>query len=37
VIAELPLASIAHGDYVLELTISAAAATEQTWTAFRVR
>lgn len=37
VIAELPLASIAHGDYVLELTISAAGATEPTWTAFRVR
>lgn len=37
IVAELPLASIAHGDYVLELTINAAATTEQTWTAFRVR
>jgi VWFA-related protein len=37
VVAQLPLASIAHGDYVLELTVSAAATTEQLWTAFRVR
>ena len=37
VIAELPLASLAHGDYVLELTMSAGASGEQTWTAFRVR
>jgi VWFA-related protein len=37
VVTQLPLASIAHGDYVLELTISAASTTEQTWTAFRVR
>ena len=37
VVSELPLASLAHGDYVLELTVTAGAATEQKFTAFRVR
>jgi len=37
VIAELPLTALAHGDYVLELTVAAGAATEQKFTAFRVK
>jgi hypothetical protein len=37
VVAELPLASLAHGDYVLELAVSAGSTTEQKLTAFRVK
>jgi VWFA-related protein len=37
VVSELPLASLAHGDYVLELMVTAGAATETKFTAFRVR
>jgi hypothetical protein len=37
VVADLPLASLAHGDYVLELTVSAGTASEQTFTGFRVK
>jgi VWFA-related protein len=37
IVAEPPLASMAHGDYVIELTITAGSTTEQRFTAFRVR
>ena len=37
VVSELPLTSLAHGDYVLELTVTAGGATEKNFTAFRVR
>jgi VWFA-related protein len=37
VVAELPLTALAHGDYVLEVTVTAGSATQKTDTAFRVR
>jgi VWFA-related protein len=37
IVAEPPLASMAHGDYVIELMVTAGSTTEQRFTAFRVR
>jgi VWFA-related protein len=37
VVAALPLAALARGDYVVELTVAAGAASEQSFVAFRVK
>jgi VWFA-related protein len=37
VIAELPLTALAHGDYVLELTVTSGGQSERVLTAFRLR
>jgi VWFA-related protein len=37
IVAELPLTALAHGDYVIELTVTAGVTTDRNLTAFRVK